>query len=152
MIVRLNPTRSASRRRPAFTLVEVLVVVAIVVILASVGTIATLKFLDDAKVDNMRQTAAVLVNTAKAQEAKLIDVNFEQTGLTPLTPYLDKGDEGLLDPWGKPYQVKYIQIQSTTSTTPQFRLYVFTTHNDNGYEYGWPKEYEGQGGAGQKAP
>ena len=142
MLASARSARTNITRRAAFTLVEVLVVVAIVVILASVGTIATLKFLDDAKVDNARLSAAVIVDTAKANEAKLDGINFEQEGLGILSQYLDKGDAGLLDPWSQQYQVKYVQVQSQYTSTTSTRIYVFTFHKDSGQEIGWPREFE----------
>lgn len=142
MLMSARLARTNVTRRAAFTLVEVLVVVAIVVILASVGTIATLKFLDDAKVDNARMTAQVIVDTAKANEAKLDGVDFTRDGLGMLSEYLDKGDNGLLDPWGQMYQVRYVQTQSQYTSTVNTRIYVYTVHPNTGQEIGWPKEFE----------
>jgi general secretion pathway protein G len=142
MLASARLARPNVTRRAAFTLVEVLVVVAIVVILASVGTIATLKFLEDAKIDNARMTAQVIVDTAKANEAKLDGVDFTQSGLGMLSPYLDKGDAGLLDPWNQPYQVRYVQIQSQYTSSSSMRIYVYTHHPKTGQEIGWPKEFE----------
>jgi general secretion pathway protein G len=142
MLMSARLARTNITRRAAFTLVEVLVVVAIVVILASVGTIATLKFLDDAKVDNARMTAQVIVDTAKANEAKLDGVDFTRDGLGLLADYLDKGDAGLLDPWGQMYQVRYVQTQSQYTSSTNTRIYVYTVHPNTGQEIGWPKEFE----------
>ena len=142
MLASARLARTNITRRAAFTLVEVLVVVAIVVILASVGTIATLKFLDDAKVDNARMTAQVIVDTAKANEAKLDGVDFTRDGLGMLAPYLDRGDAGLLDPWNQQYQVRYQEVTSSYSSTPATRIYVYTVHPTTGQEIGWPKEFE----------
>jgi general secretion pathway protein G len=142
MLASARLARTNITRRAAFTLVEVLVVVAIVVILASVGTLATLKFLDDAKIDNARLSAAVIVDAAKSNEAKLDGINFEQEGLGILSQYLDKGDDGLLDPWGQPYKVRYAQVTSQYSSTTSTRIYVYTFHRDSGQEIGWPREFE----------
>jgi len=143
MLASSRSSRSlVASRRAAFTLVEVLVVVAIVVILASVGTIATLKFLDDAKVDNARMSAMAIVEAAKAAETKLDGVDYTQTGVDVLAPYLDKGEAGLYDPWGQKYQITYMETGDSMGTR---RVYVFTTRPDNGKTYGWPKEFEPQG-------
>ena len=150
MIVSLKSPGSASRRRPAFTLVEVLVVVAIVVILASVGTIATLKFLDDATNDNARMNASAVETAANSYQLKNPQWNPEADGLVGVTPYLAKGDAGLLDPWGNPYRAKLVPVQSSgnTSATPQYRIYVYTirTNDNSNREFGSPKELEGNGG------
>jgi general secretion pathway protein G len=143
MLASARLARTNITRRAAFTLVEVLVVVAIVVILASVGTIATLKFLEDAKLDNARMTAQVIVDTAKANEAKMVDnVDYQRDGLGQLAPYLDKGDQGLLDPWGNQFQARYVQVSNSYSSTPTMRLYVYTVHPQTQQEIGWPKEFE----------
>lgn len=142
MLASARLARTNITRRAAFTLVEVLVVVAIVVILASVGTIATLKFLEDAKIDNARLSAQAIVDVAKANEAKLDGVDFTRDGMGMLSQYLDKGDAALLDPWNQPYQVRYVSIQSQYTSTTSQRLYVFTVHPQTGQEIGWPKEFE----------
>jgi general secretion pathway protein G len=142
MLVSPRSSRSLSAsRRAAFTLVEVLVVVAIVVILASVGTIATLKFLADAKIDNARMSAMTIVEAAKAYELKNPDgVDFTQTGPEVLVPFLDKGSNGLLDPWGQPYRITYVDSGDNIGNR---RVFVYTVSPDDGKTYGWPKEYEG---------
>ncbi|MCU0705179.1 MAG: prepilin-type N-terminal cleavage/methylation domain-containing protein [Fimbriiglobus sp.] len=139
MLASTRLVRSRQTQRAAFTLVEVLVVVAIVVILASVGTIATLKFLADAKVDNARMSAMALVEAAKTVEVRNPDGNIDlsQAGVQALIPYLDKGEAGILDPWGQPYQITYMP----TSTGGR-RVFVFTVSPDDGRTYGWPKEFE----------
>lgn len=144
MLVSSRSTRSLSvSRRSAFTLVEVLVVVAIVVILASVGTIATLKFLADAKVDNARMSAMTIVEAAKAFELKNPDgVDFTQTGPEVLIPYLDKGAAGLIDPWGAQYQISYVENADNYGSR---RVFVYTVSPDDGKTYGWPKEFEPAG-------
>lgn len=145
MLVAPKALRSTSRRS-AFTLVEVLVVVAIVVILASVGTIATLKFLEDAKVDNARMSAMALVEAAKTAETKNLDgIDFEQTGVQVLAQYLDKGEAGLYDPWGQPYQITYVEVPVSGSDMPSRRVFIYCQHPQTGKIYGWPKEFEPQG-------
>ena len=58
MLVRPN-TASRVAARSAFTLLEVLIVVAILVVLASVSSIYVFKFLHDAKVDAEQEVGAV---------------------------------------------------------------------------------------------
>ena len=85
---------------------------------------------------------ANIVDTAKANEAKLDGVDFTRDGLGMLSEYLDKGDNGLLDPWGQMYQVRYVQTQSAYTSTVNTRIYVYTVHPNTGQEIGWPKEFE----------
>jgi general secretion pathway protein G len=108
------------RRKPAarsgFTLLEVLVVVAILVILAGVATVATTRYLEDAK-----KTRAQLGCKGIAQAIETYQNNPQNPGLTdeermPQDPsqlvnvpfggpsFLRNGEADLLDPWGKPYQ------------------------------------------------
>jgi general secretion pathway protein G len=135
----------SNTRRAAFTLVEVLVVVAIVVILASVGTLATFKFLEDAKVDTARAKAENLVTAVKAWQVK--NDNQQVTDITVVLQFLEGGEKGLLDPWGQPYQIQYVQDPSS----PYPRPFVFTNAMVDGQQriVGAPKDLEMQMNNGQ---
>lgn len=130
----------SNTRRAAFTLVEVLVVVAIVVILASVGTLATFKFLEDAKVDTARAKAENLVTAVKTWQTK--NDNQEVTDITVLIPYLEAGEKGLYDPWGNMYVIQYVSDPSS----PYPRPFVGTTAMVDGQQrvVGAPKDLEMQ--------
>jgi len=108
--------RRASRRA-AFTLLEVLVVVAIIVILAGVGVVATTRNLEDA-----RKSKAQLACKGIADAIEQFKMNpSNPTGDDPtqigdlLTPpwggtgFLKNGQQDLQSPWkGKTYEMKQI--------------------------------------------
>lgn len=113
----LAPQTTALRRatrRAGFTLLEVLVVVAILVILAGVGVVATTSYLEKA-----RKNQAVLQckSLENACEAYYMDPqsggNYPQALGELLNPFggtagagspLKNGQQDLIDPWGNPYQ------------------------------------------------
>jgi len=108
MIVARHAVVRATRdtTRPGFTLMEVLVVAAILVILAGTGTIVLFRYLEDARV----QTAKLGVkNLETAVEGyKLSHGGQLPANLTVLTQaeagrpaYIE--EDGLKDPWGNPY-------------------------------------------------
>lgn len=95
-------------RRSAFTLLEVLIVVAILVVLAGVSSIYVFRYLDDAKRDRVKADVRTLTTACEAY-MRNNDGNPPQS-LAELVqppdnrkPYLP-GPEALLDPWGKEYQ------------------------------------------------
>jgi general secretion pathway protein G len=107
MLVAANrrPLRSV---RSAFTLLEVLVVVAILVILASVAGVFVFGYLEDAKVDTARQQIQQLENAAKSYAAKHggdLPPSLEYLVLPTDQgqPLLDGGEAALMDPWGGRY-------------------------------------------------
>jgi general secretion pathway protein G len=138
----LASARSArsNTRRAAFTLVEVLVVVAIVVILASVGTLATFKFLEDAKVDAARSKAENLLTYAKTWSTR--NDNAELQDIAVLANYADDGLRATMDPWDKQYRFMYIQDQNA----PYPRLFIYTEAMVDGQQrmVGAPKDLEAQ--------
>ena len=120
------------RRRSAFTLIEVLVVVAILVILATIAAIYVPKQLNEAK----KGTAV----TGCATVAKAIDtysLSSSNPGLSDeerlppapeslanpgwSTSFLPDGHQSLIDPWGKQYQ-----FQSTAKDDGTPYILVFT--------------------------
>jgi len=102
-------------RRSAFTLLEMLVVVAIIVLLASVGTVAVMNALEGAK----RDTAKV---RAKSLESALNAYKTRHGSLPAQLSDLMIGDDGpplitdvasLRDPWGQDYTFNYDQATNT---------------------------------------
>lgn len=116
-----------------FTLIEVLIVLGIIGLLATVVTPQVLRYLARAKVETARIQLSAITT---AMELYALDVGSyppPQTGLSALVqpppgvvqwrgPYLKKA-EGLLDPWGRPYGYRVPGRQSAYE--------VFTLGRDN---------------------
>ncbi len=102
----VSARRRSAARRPGFTLLEVLVVVAILVILAGVAGVYVFGFLDGAKVDSARTQCEFFEKNCKAFYAKH---NRSPNGLIELVapdptfgkPLVEGGEAALADPWGK---------------------------------------------------
>jgi general secretion pathway protein G len=124
----LTTAARPTTRRAAFTLLEVLVVVAIIVILASVATVATTRYLEDAKKTKAQLNCKAIsqaieaykINPANTMQepptdlGQLINPPFGGTGL------LKNGQEDLMDPWGQQYQFKDVAQGDNSSTTLVF--------------------------------
>ncbi len=92
--------------RTGFTLLEVLVVVAIIVMLAGVGGYYLLQRYEDAKVSRAKIDAVAL--SSQAETFKLNNGEYptsiemlaqpQPNGMSPLV-----GPDKIFDPWGKPY-------------------------------------------------
>jgi general secretion pathway protein G len=112
------PRRPAAQRRAAFTLLEVLVVVAILVILAAVAGVYVFGYLEDAKIDTARSQCALFETQCKAYMAKnggippqsLMELVQPSDGRQPL---IEGGMAALNDPWqqGGQYQMEIHQDQ-----------------------------------------
>ena len=136
---RTSPARTAGRLRAAFTLVEVLVVMAIIVIIAGTGTIAALNYLDEARVKEAKIKAT---NISKACES--YKANHDGTWPTALTelvsptdgskPLLQGGDTAITDPWGKTYNMQIVNDNFNVERA------VISTTTDDGREVKWPEK------------
>ena len=107
MLVRPN-TASRVAARSAFTLLEVLIVVAILVVLASVSSIFVFRYLDDAKIGAAKTSAAAISRAIEAYEIKF---GSQPESLQQLIqppdggkPFIEGGQEALVDPWGRQFQ------------------------------------------------
>ena len=126
--------RRASRRA-AFTLLEVLVVVAIIVILAGVGVVATTRNLEDARKSKAQLQCKGIEQAIKSYKMNTANqLGEDPSGLGDLltppfggTGFLANGQQDLIDPWGNQYQMK-AHTQGDGSQT----ILVYTySKNDN---------------------
>ena len=95
-----------------------LIVVAILVILASAASIAFFRYLEDAKVGRAKadmKTIETAINTYYATNSQWPPQ--QQGGLQAIAPLLTQGQQGLLDPWGNPYQWQLEMTQDVTDGT-----------------------------------
>jgi general secretion pathway protein G len=117
--------RTTDRRRSAFTLIEVLVVVAILVILATIAAVFVPKQLNEAK----KGTAVTgCVTIAKAIDSYVMSPSnpgttdqeklpqsLEQLAVPGWsTSFLPDGHQSLIDPWGNQYQAQQSQKEDGT--------------------------------------
>lgn len=94
-------------RRTAFTLVEVLIVVAILVVLAGVGGVTYMKYLEDSRKDRVRIDVKSLSTAVEAYQIKHGEppaslAALAQPDADGSRPAISSAD-ALTDPWGKPY-------------------------------------------------
>jgi general secretion pathway protein G len=117
---------TTNSRRSAFTLLEVLVVVAILVILASVGSVYIFRYLEDAKGDATLLKMKQLEKTCQSYSVKN-GGNWPETLdelIRPLDgnePFLDGGSEAIMSGWGTPIQYTIIAHPETGEQVPTFR-------------------------------
>lgn len=92
--------------RAGFTLMEVLVVVAIIVILAAGAGVIYTRYLDDARVDQARISVLALSQTIERYNTRYgdfpPDLSVLVTSMDGGRPYLE--EKALRDPWGSPFQ------------------------------------------------
>jgi general secretion pathway protein G len=88
-------------RRSAFTLLEVLIVVAIIVVLVGLGTVQVFKYLDNAKKDAAKIKATNLGQKAVAYQVR--NGAFPES-LQVLVQEQLVSQEETVDPWGQPFQ------------------------------------------------
>jgi general secretion pathway protein G len=103
----LQTTQSLRRRaarRAAFTLLEVLIVVAILVILAGSASIAVFKYLEDAKEGRAKADMRMIEQTLQKMYMESGGTAYPQMGDPNVAANLSSGQAGLIDPWGHPYQ------------------------------------------------
>ena len=133
-------SRRPAARRGAFTLLEVLVVVAILVILASVGTISVLRFLEGAKQDKARTDMQTLYKACKAYYVQT-NGQWPQSLEELVTPpqggrsFVEQGTEALVSPFNRqPYQLSYRQSPTSGEEEP-----VISLTTPDGQVLQWPQ-------------
>lgn len=132
MLRPLPLVRRHARRRSAFTLLEVLVVVAILVVLASVAGIYVFRSYEDAKKDTARTQIRTIENACKQFKLKYSMYPTQLTDLvqppaidgaqTP-TPFLEGGMQGISPPWPN-VQYQYQPPQGDTSQGGEVRPWI----------------------------
>ncbi len=104
MLMRRMLSTQAPRRR-GFTLIEILVVVAIIVILAGAATMVYMRYLEDAKRDTSYHKIKQLEEAAEIYYAR--NSTFPPSLEEFVNPSDGRGSyveqEGLVDAWGKPF-------------------------------------------------
>jgi len=121
-------TNRRPRRRKGFTLIEILLAMAILVILGSIVTVSVIRLQRGAQVDGARTQVRTLETAVQAYQLSVGTPPTTQQGLDALRnppadlrnpnkwtgPYMEK--EIPADPWGQPYQ--YEQVSAD-----QFRIW-----------------------------
>lgn len=138
MIIR-NPKHSALRTREAFTLLEVLVVVAILVVLASVAGIYVFRYLEDAKADatvlKMQQLERACKNYATKNDGEfppdLVSLIQPEDGTDP---FIEGGESAIMSAWGTPIEYS-VEQGPGGEITPVFR----SQSSDGRRNAVWPK-------------
>jgi general secretion pathway protein G len=103
--------RRQSRRRSAFTLLEVLVVVAIIVAMAGVASIYVFKYLDDSKKSAARASCHTLATAVETFITQNDGNPPENNNLQAVRPYIkETGGDPFIDPWRQPYNFALVDI------------------------------------------
>ncbi|HEX4590046.1 MAG TPA: type II secretion system protein GspG [Gemmataceae bacterium] len=104
MLIRPHQPPRASHRA-AFTLLEVLIVAAIIVVLAGASTLFYMRYLEDAKVSRAKADVKTIEKAAEAYELRFGQrpESLQQLSSPPEggKPYIEA--DQLKDPWGKDY-------------------------------------------------
>jgi len=133
MVIRPRSRSEVAARRAAFTLLEVLIVVAILVVLAGVSSIYVFRYLDDARIDASRASASTIARAIQAYELRYgVAPESLQSLITPPDggkPFMEP--QGLADPWGRPYQ-----FDASGPHNGGVKPDVWTVHPETGQQIG----------------
>lgn len=136
-------TRDITNRRPqlrgAFTLLEVLIVVAILVILASAASIALFRYLEEAKEGRAQNDMRAIEQALKTYYLKHGEWPPEgEQGLALIAPYLEQGTQGLISPWGTRYYWQLVRTQDEEGNYKERPVVFCPPHNINKPPLQWP--------------
>ena len=106
MIVRTSRAAARSTFRAGFTLMELLVVVALLVVLAGTGGVIYMNYLEGAKEDVARTQVHELTQAAEAYRIRYGEYPQSLAALTQPGPdgRATLEPSALVDPWQRPYQ------------------------------------------------
>ncbi len=107
MIVRTSRAAARKTVRAGFTLMELLVVVALLVVLAGTGGVIYMNYLEGAKEDVAKTQVQTLTEAAQMYQIKHGSFPPDLNTLTQPTPDGKPGSlevSALIDPWQRPYQ------------------------------------------------
>lgn len=110
---RARTRRRRQKRDEGFTLLELLVVLGIIALLATIAAPQVLQYLGKARTETAKAQVSAISTALELYALDNGGFPPQQTGLTALVaappgatswrgPYLKRA-EGLLDPWGRPY-------------------------------------------------
>src|SRR5580704_11040622 len=103
LLTNVRSTRRKATRRAAFTLLEVLIVVAILVILASAASISLFRYLEDAKVGKAKAEMMTIVGAIKKYYSERGEWPDPGSLVQTIGPMIE-GNQTLTDPWGGIYK------------------------------------------------
>ncbi|GEM_PF-1986577 len=146
MLQRIPPSERRLLVRAAFTLMELLVVMAIIVIIAGFGGYYVLGRLDDAKITQAIMRAKAIANALETYKLNEGDYPESLEALIQQSPsgrqpLLTNRDE-MFDPWGKQYQID-TQGQrglAAGNTTPRADVFTRLPSGNNREITNWDKK------------
>jgi general secretion pathway protein G len=115
---RIHALRRATRRA-GFTLLEVLVVVAILVILAGVASISIFRYMEDAKVGRAKADMQAIEKACKTFYTQHNEWPDPSNLAITIGPLLEQGQNALIDPWGNPYNVQVGEVPQPDGSSIQ---------------------------------
>jgi general secretion pathway protein G len=118
--------RKNASRRSAFTLLEVLVVVAILVILAGTAVIYIPQYLEDSKISKAQLECDAWEKAVSTYYTK--NQGNYPTSLPEVKGYIEDGQSKLIDPWGQQYQLG----ETASADGSQQVAYVYTKYPKGG--------------------
>lgn len=124
-MIRQVMTREIKRRRSAFSLMELMIVVAIIVVLAGLGGTFYFGVFSDSKVSMAHIQAKHLHGVITQYLSKHDDFPNDLSELLKTDPPLLDDEKAIIDPWNKQYQ---------TRQNPNGTYEVFTTNPKNNQE------------------
>jgi general secretion pathway protein G len=130
-------TRQRAARRAAFTLLEVLIVVAILVILAGSASIALFKYLDDAKKGRAKADMMAIEKSIKKIYMENGGQNWPDVSQSAaVASNLEQGSAALMSPWNTPYTWTIIGANTDGSATERP---LISCQTSKGETISWPE-------------